>query len=229
MGRTTAIQATYKNENIQARFAINDGKSQQNTAWNTEDTEFAVTGRLDWLVDGTWGQFGDFTSWREEDFALKLGGAFHWQQSEYGTNSSGSEIFQWTLDGAAEFGGANLFASVFGMHTEPESGGADTDMYGFVIQGGVFVSDDVELFGRYEWGDDDVASTDDLSLLTFGFNKYFAKHNAKFTADIGFGINEIAGAWDKSSIGYREDASEEDGQLILRTQLQVGLLIDRTC
>ena len=112
--------------------------------------------------------------------------------------------------------GANLFASF----TYIDEDVADASPLGVVVQGGVFLTDDWELFARYEYGDADDDS-EDLSVITFGVNKYWSKHAMKWTTDLGFGIDEVSGNWDKTSVGWREDAPGEDGQFVFRTQLQL--------
>ena len=47
------------------------------------------------------------------------------------------------------------------------------------------------LIGRYEWGDFDLAGVDDLSLLTVGANRFFARHQVKLSADVGYSFNAL--------------------------------------
>ena len=67
------------------------------------------------------------------------------------------------------------------------------------------------------------ATEEDLSLITFGVNKYFAGHNAKWTTDVGIGtdtINFIHGHSGEIA-GLRPDSGTEDGQLVIRSQIQI--------
>jgi hypothetical protein len=50
-------------------------------------------------------------------------------------------------------------------------------VYGLNIQGGAFVSDDLELFGAWCWSD----TIDVENFLQIGANWYFAKNNVKMT------------------------------------------------
>ena len=52
-------------------------------------------------------------------------------------------------------------------------------------------------------------------------NRYWKKHNLKWTTDIGFGLNEVDGTFDKTGVGWREDAPGDDGQIVLRSQFQL--------
>ena len=77
------------------------------------------------------------------------------------------------------------------------------------------------MYGRYEWSDLDVPGVDDISIITVGVNRYFAGHNAKWTTDIGFAIDSLDSGVVAPITGYRTDATGDDGQLVIRTQLQI--------
>ncbi|MCZ6735185.1 MAG: hypothetical protein O7C65_05285, partial [Planctomycetota bacterium] len=92
-----------------------------------------------------------------------------------------------------------------------------------VIQGGYYLSDNWELFGRYEWSDFDlvtVPATEDLNIFTVGATRYFAGHNAKWTTDIGIGLDEV-NVPPLAITGFRADTPGQDGQVVIRTQVQI--------
>jgi hypothetical protein len=217
------VALMYQGEAFGWGLAISDGAASRNTqavATNPTDTEFSFSTRIDWLASGAWEQFADFTSMPGSEMGMLFGGAVHYQNGEYGDiRSPELEIWQWTLDAQMEFDGANIFVAFVGTHTEGD-GISDTDQYGLVVQGGMFLSDITELFLRYEWGDDD-SSADDLSIITFGFNNYYAKHNLKSSVDFGFGINEVTSVWASPDVGWRANAPGNDGQFVLRAQMQL--------
>ena len=43
----------------------------------------------------------------------------------------------------------------------------------------------------------------------------------KWQADVGFGFNEVASIWSTSSAGWRTDPTDDDGQIVFRTQVQL--------
>jgi len=219
-GRSQAVQVEYRNDRWKADLAISDGFSATSMPALVEDVEgFAVTGRVEALVDGSWSQFGDLTSWRGEEFGLLLGGAAHYQKSEFGTATGPEEeMFSWTADASAEFGGANLFGAIVGRHFDV----MDVDQIGIVVQGGHFFTDTCEAFARYEWGDFDTTGVEDLSVITVGINKYFKKHNLKWTTDVGFGLDEVNPVWSSSGAGWRSDPAGEDSQIVVRSQFQLA-------
>ena len=177
------------------------------------------------LLAGVWTQFKDLTSFPDEEFAAMLGAAVHYEDGEYGTSDDELEVLQWTIDLSCEYGGANLFAYIVGRHLDSETIGRD--QYGLVVQGGYFLDDDWEVFSRYEWADDDGMTSEDLSLITLGVNRYYHKHMIKWSTDIGIGLNEVTTTWGDGFIGtggdiaaWRTDSVGSDGQVVVRSQIQ---------
>ena len=224
VGRSQGVMFGYKGEQFKFDAAISDGMGAAGgTAAGAlvEDSEYALTARAEFLAQGTWDQFKDFTSWEGEEFGFLLGGAVHFEADEYGTAAGPeSETFRWTVDGSFEFGAANLYAAIFGNHVTAD-GMEDMDQYGFVLHGGVFLNEDWELFGRYEWADEDATGIDDLNIITVGIVKYFSGHQIKWTTDLGYALDEVTSTFSTAGAGWQADASGQDGQTVLRTQLQV--------
>lgn len=219
--RSQGVQIGYKSEMFRAAGMYSDGFRMPNSPFLSLDTEYAFTGRGEVLLAGNWKQFDDFTSWKSDDFGAMVGFAAHFERGEFGDSSTEADLFTWTLDASIEFGGANLYGAIVGKHLDPNDGTPTWDQYGIVIQGGFFFTDDWEAFARYEWGDSDMAGAEDLSVFTIGVNRYFQKHNLKWTTDIGFGINEVSSTWASSGVGWRSDATDEDGQIVIRSQFQL--------
>jgi Phosphate-selective porin O and P len=228
LDRGQGIEAGWEGDNIRFALAYSDGENTPNTAAALRDTEFAFTGRIEGMIAGNWKQFDDFTSWRGEDFGLMLGGAIHYEKDEYGTvaDINENETFNWTIDGSAEFGGGNLFVAFIGRHDDDDAG-AEFDRYGLIGQGGLFVTDDFELMARFEWGDDDSIGSEDLMLLTLGFNWYWSKHQLKWTTDGGWafdGVSNFFGTGNQDSTTVNtgwEPQGQDDDQLVIRTQVQL--------
>jgi hypothetical protein len=225
-GRTQGVAMDYLGDQFHFTGAFfQDGANGDNVPWHTYDVEWASGARVEILFSGNWDQFNDFASWKGEEMGFMLGGAFHYQQQEYGTASVDNEIEIWraTVDASIEFGGGNIFAAfVYGKLDNDVSGPAalDVEQIGFILQGGIFFTDDWEAFARYEFVDFDMSEVDDLNVITIGVNKYWAKHQLKWTTDLGFGLDgqPVSGA---EVTGWRQDALGQDGQMVLRTQLQL--------
>lgn len=217
-GYTQGVKLDYQNQDLHATLSFNDGAKTLNDPWHTEDTDVALTGRLVWLVFGKWKQYKQFESWRGDKPMLALGGAAHYQEGESGTATEQTDLFRWTVDGTLGLGGANLFAAVIGDHVDNTSA---YDRIGVLVQGGYFVTDEVEVIARYEWADLDLAGDDTLSIATVGVNYFFHKHAARWTLDVGYAFEPVASKIHSDFAGYRTDGAGEDGQLVVRTQLQL--------
>ncbi len=208
--------------------------------FHNDDVDFAVTARVDVKLMGQWDQMKDFTSWSDEDTAVFVGGAIHY---EVANNDPGSltfgdgmtlatvpvdNILAWTVDASIEHMGWNLYGAYVGRSVE--TGVGNFQDYGFMGQVGYNINDKWEPFARYEWFDLEGAgsSQGNVSLLTVGMNWYLAKHTAKFTVDgiwafdelnsenLGSGVNVLPG------LGLLADGSDSgDQQFAVRAQFQL--------
>jgi hypothetical protein len=224
MGRTQGIMLTYEQDMFRIMASYNDGFDMDNTPWSlgptAGSTEYAFSGRAEVLLSGTWDQFHEFRSAPGEQTGVMIGGGFHWEKGEYGTAFPfETETIGLTADVSAKFGNLNVFAAVAWEEFDTNILGK-TDMWGFVLQGGYHFTAQWEVFGRFEWADFD--GVKDLSILTGGVNYYFADHNAKLTADIGYSFNEleVLGSGVDNRTGWRGDSDK--GQIVVRTQLQLA-------
>ena len=66
------------------------------------------------------------------------------------------------------------------------------------------------------------------SLLTFGINYYFSKHNAKFTADVVWWIdgndpsgNTFGNSETSTGLGFSTGDSHEEDNILFRLQFQL--------
>lgn len=199
-GRSQGIELAYDTENWRAALAFSDGFRSANseitadrtmagnpgglfadprgTSFLTPGTEsqWALTGRFEYLFAGQWNQFRDFTSGPDDDFGLMLGGAVHIEGGAQDHNafgvSPGGNIFgqgdyfyaSWTVDLSVEGQGWNAYFAAIGGHSDisdipvalPALPNATMETvrlndYGFVAQGGWRVPNtDWEIFGRYD-------------------------------------------------------------------------------
>ena len=216
VGYTQGIALAYAGDQFKFVGAFSDGAEYvtnygpvSNTPFNAAgENDFGVTGRFDWLVQGTWDQFADQTSWRGSNTGIKIGAGAHWQtqgDTNPSDNSGGgivgydsTDVTFWTVDAQFEGDGWNAFVEYVGHDVDID---ATTDIsytnHGFIAQGGVFVSDQVELYGRYDIIMlDDVlvapGSDDNYQSITAGLNYYLVpeSHAAKFSLDAVFAFDE---------------------------------------
>ncbi len=256
-GYSQGIQLSYTSDSFRVVGAFSDGLGTSNTDFGSSgEADYALTGRVDFKISGdNWNRFNDFTSWRSQDFAALVGGAVHWQDGGETGGTVDNEILRYTIDGSVEGAGWNLYGAFIGESTESGDGGGDgdngdSDTFGALIQGGVFVSDQVELFARAdaiflddENGDggdgDDDDSDDELFFLTAGVNYYISpeSHAVKFTGQVNWAVNETNTLFfpasggdtpetdDDFPAGFSSDngylGQADDGEFNIQLQMQV--------
>lgn len=141
------------------------------------------------------------------------------------SNPAGSaEMTTGTIDYSHVADGWNFFVAGIWQNMDPATG-SDTDDFGFVAEGGFFVTDQDELFARWDsiYPDDNNAPADeDFNSITVGWNHYFVpeSHAAKFTLDVAWYLDETTTSIVNTSDGHNLLADSEDGQLALTAQMQ---------
>lgn len=215
-GYADGLMVSWEGDKFRAMGMLSDGANTGNTPWIAYDTEMAITARLEWLASGNWDQFKDQTSPRGSETGILVGGAIHWQKGEFGTPATEVDLTELTGDVSAEFGGFNLFGSITWADVDPGS----SNPIGIVVQGGYYLADTWEIYGRFEWTDQDVPGSEDFEMLTVGVNKYFSGHNVKWTTDVGFAFNEVQLSTNTLT-GLQSDISGSDNQVVVRTQWQI--------
>jgi len=239
----------HANDMIHVAASINDGLDSgefeagdaESKDFYEDNTDFAVTGRVDLKIMGDWKQYEDFTAWSGEDTAIFVGGAVHYEVRETGDTAGDPAItltghtydtLMWTVDASAECHGANLFAAVVGVSYDAEgSVSPDPDPLGVVVQGGYqFLPDKLEGFVRWEYIDldDSTLVNDEINLLTFGGNYYLNRHRSKFSIDVVWALDPLPAAATLTGVNGRSDrlaplgllpdATGAEDQIALRTQ-----------
>lgn len=216
---TQGVMATWTSDMVRLIGSANDGSSTINTIWHTRTAEgVAGTGRAEVKLFGDWAEYDDWESFPDDKPLLVIAGAVHYQKGEFGTDDGETEDARWTVDASLESGGWNLYGAVVG---ENLSGTTNAHRLAWMVQGGYFVTTALELIARYEWGDSDVEGEDLLSVMTVGFNYFIAKHRLKLTTDVGYGFRAVAGSWASDPLGWRQDAPGAEGQIVIRSQIQL--------
>lgn len=236
-------------------LAVSDGgRSTKTPFFSPAEADVALTGRTEVRLGETpWSAYNDFTSWRGSQTGVLLGGAVHWETRgdtaafvrpmPARVTSGGTivpaqpagqvavadrEIFSWTLDASVEGDGWNAAAAV--VHRITDTPGSDSiEDWGLLAQAGLFVTEQLELFGRWNAvlpDDDRSSNNDDFHALTGGFNYYFIpeSHALKFTADVQVFLDDQAGS--SSVVRAPNNATsllpgDDDGQVAVRFQMLV--------
>jgi hypothetical protein len=222
-GTSQGLQGMYTGENVRFYLGFTDGSNSANTDFiSMSEADWSVNGRVEFKGDGDWSQFDDFTS--------PKGSTFAWMGGIAGEIESGGDTFAtadedyWLLTGdvGLEGNGWNAFGALVYDNYDPE-GGTDLSNWGFNVQGGIYLSDTIELFGR--WGmlfpDDDISDDDEFNEITVGLNCYMigaGNHTAKASVDVSYFPDGTGVAPASTAIGL---LPEDDEQWLLRFQMQL--------
>ncbi len=234
--RTQGIGLRYQDDSFRGWVVFSDGANSQNSSlldnavapFSAGESDYAITGRLEFKGQGTWQQFDDFTSAPGSEFAWLVGGAVHFEGGEP-QNDNEYQGLGWTLDASLEGDGWNVYAAYVGIFSDIEQDAPLDDVdftdQGFVLQGGVFIPDtDWEIFGRYDAiiPDSDRDGDDVFNTITAGANYYIHGHAAKFTADVQWSLDASVDnglVTTQERIGFLGD--DDDNELALRAQFQL--------
>jgi len=225
------IEAHFGGDSWRGAIGFTDGFGTANTAFNSaSEADYALNARFEVLFgDAEWDQFKQFTSWRGSNQGSMLGAGIAFQ-SMGDTNPAlamETDMTTATIDYSFVGDGWNFYAA--GIWQNVDNGTTDNDDLGVVVQGGVFVSDQDELFARWDaiFPDSNRAPADeDFNALGFGWNHYFVaeSHAAKLTIQVDYYLDASDGGSTivstSSSGGHNLLSSTEDGQFGLTAQMQ---------
>jgi hypothetical protein len=234
LNRSDQATLIYKTDDVLAQLALSDGGNRDFTDFNNDQSnDFAVTGRVEWMVMGDdMGEAKNEFGGVEEDH-LFLAGAFHYESAEGTTNPESG--LAWTAEALYKTGPWGLSTAVFGNHTDNGTA-ADSDQYGLYAQASYDLGEGWDIFGQWNWLDDDgvgPGNNDEMQAVVFGANKHFTS-KIKFTADViwvyagdnpsadGNFINggELSDGIGLGSGGFSAN-DDHDDQIALRLQLQL--------
>ncbi|MBX3380705.1 MAG: hypothetical protein KF805_11480 [Phycisphaeraceae bacterium] len=211
--RSQGIQVGYTADSFRVLGAISDGWRSANTDYNNaNESDYAVTLRVDGKFAGDWNQWNQFSSWQNSQFAAFLGGAVNWQQGgKTGTpgdaqvNLNQANYLLYTIDGQVKGNGWNLYAAFIGSNAKTlntaAGAGARQNSYAWQIQGGWFATQQIEIFGRYDGinasnslaaSQGGAVSPRTWNFIDFGVNYYLfpESQTAKLSADCVIGLNK---------------------------------------
>tara|TARA_R110002072_G_scaffold42064_10_gene117888 strand:+ start:17857 stop:19323 length:1467 start_codon:yes stop_codon:yes gene_type:complete len=257
-GYTQGIALGRVRDNFAWEASITDGgryvgsRETDNTAFNSvSEADFAFGVRADYKLQGSWDQFADFTSFQGSNPGTKFGAGllyqFHGQTNPggqvpgfVGLDAESTQAFTWTLDYQHEGDGWNFFAAYVGQWVDWEFDRTTLGILqnAFVFQGGYFLTDRVEVFGRFEtfWVDklfrNGFGTPDGYihRFATVGVNRYILpeSHAAKLTFDASYsfdstfaitvGADDTLVLPDPSVTGFMGLTPHE---FVLRAQLQI--------
>ena len=192
----------------------------------------AVTGRVEarLLTKDGFDRFDTESSFRGSDLALRLGAAAHYQQGRADSTLPNGDLQQYTADIALESSGFSVRVAGRLLRVHPETGNTTLDP-GLLAQAGVFVSERIELWARYDalfsdgqvhsFPDDRNGLQDNYQAIGAGINGYLipGRNMAKLQADFTYVPDPIAATWAQASDNSGVLLTNSGSQWALRTQL----------
>ena len=271
VGYTQGVAFNYTDDMFKFTGVISDGPANvpggtlaSNSGINAGgESDLSLTGRFDLLLSGNWDQFKDFASFRGSNTAFRVGGGVHYStrgETNLGGGSSilvpaggtldTEDIFVWTVDAQYEGDGWGVFASYTSTEIDTDfivggsPGSLDATTDGLILQGNMFLSDQVEAYGRYSilFLEDDpavgivpVGAEDQYSTLVAGLNYYLVpeSHAARFSIDLAWAIDDssgidgyLGGAGDAATTGFLQGSGAGGGnadadEVLVRAQMSL--------
>jgi len=200
----------------------------------SEDTDWSATARAEFLLEGSWSQFNQFTSPIGSEQGMMWGVAVHGQKAErLGRGNGKQDQYGITSDISIHSDGMTFFASgVFHNQKNASSSVPNGDWLGYVVQASTYMTDTTEYFIRYASGGviQDSLGNNDVHILTNGINWYLDGQGLKITSDLGISFGEISvgqGGSDSppgmanQMVGWRP-STNQNAEWLFRTQLQLA-------
>lgn len=233
-GYTQGVWGTYAADMFRVVAAFSDGAATANTPFNSSaEADYALSLRVDVKAMGSdWNRFSDETSFQSQtEMALRVGGGVHFQDGGETGGTIDQQIFVYTLDAQIEGGGWNAFGAFYGSNVDDSS--TDQDLFGGIIQGGIFVTDQVELFARWNavFFDSSTAfggADDDCHFAEAGVTYYVSPESHAFKVSFfgGYAFNDTTplfgagGLLDGSTrSGFLGDS--EDGEIAIGAEASI--------
>jgi hypothetical protein len=212
--------------------AFSDGLQSRNTDFDATRVDHALTARGEYRLAGDWGQFRQFTSFRNSGFAMLIGAAAHWESGgrtagPFAGTTLDQDVLSTTADVSVLGSGWNALGAAIWRRTDI-GGGPEFDDFGLVIQGGMFMTESTEVFGRWDsiLADSD-RDLDDFHTITVGVNHYMTpeSHAAKLTVDVQYLLEATATSLNPGGSALRGMGlvpnDQGSGQWAIRAQFQL--------
>lgn len=178
-----------------------------------------------------WGLFSDRSSWRGNDFGVRVGASGHYQKMTSSFEPPGSTAATITADANVKGNGWGLLAN--GVWQQVNDTGPAFNAYGFFAQGSLFLTrvlevaaayDGVYTNGRVYPTNPDAGPTTNYNSVIGTFNWYITpnENRAKLQMDAVFAFNPIATSIVTPAPNVGLINTQVGGQQALRINLTVG-------
>ncbi len=166
----------------------NNGGAEGSGTTAGNDSSMGWNVRVEYLAEGSWGQFDEFTSADGSTSGTLVGFSYRTADAGDGAATNEDDV-DWNLDVQMQMGGSNLYVS----YHDSEDDSAGTSSNRTQVMWSTWIDSDWELYVRYL--DDDATPLGEVTSI--GVNQYWAGHNAKWTTQ--YDVDETA-ATDSTTI-----------------------------
>ena len=237
LARSQGVEFTWAGENTRIFLATSNGSltlrgipaagSNPTPPWSalSQDADWSFTARVEWLTEGNWSQFKQFTSPVGSESGTMIGFAVHAQHEErLGGGSKKRDQVGATADVSIQIDGMSFFLSgTIHNQKDPSPTTANADWVGYIAQASTYMTDTTEAFLRFEGGGviQNELGGDDVHILTGGVNWYLDGQGLKVTSDFGWSFGEISQGMSNQMVGWRA-TTNRNAEWLFRTQLQLA-------
>ncbi len=233
-GWTQGLEYGWKNDDMKLVVQYTDGPGQDNGPALTAPTNAWIARAEFRFGEAGWKDFDYLTSKTGAKQGWLIGVAFENYDNDGGTyeygNANANESHGWTVDVSYRADGWNVFGYAVETTGKNATNSDEVDSSGWLLQGGMLVNNNIEVFAQYQEGEV-TGSNMDMDAIRVGFNYWptASNNNIKWSTDLAWagktltngGAGTVSADWVSPGNGWRTDTGSEKDQMLLRTQLQI--------
>ena len=141
------------------------------------DSQYNWNVRAEYMVEGNWGQFDEFTSADGGSAGTLIGFSYTTTNAnDPATGATADGDSTWGLDAQMQFGGSNLYVAYSDQRFDND---ATDDIDVLYVAYGIYINADWEAY--VQWTD---SSARDDALWVIGVNNYWAGQNARWSTEV---------------------------------------------
>lgn len=225
-GKSKAVQLSEQGDVFRWWASVGSGLRTPNTGFSSsENADYALSFRGEGRLAGDdWDPFADATSWRGSPFAVLVGVGLHYESgARISPDDPEFDLFFAVADASFEGDGWNAMVAFYWLHSNI-SAARHVDDLAALVQAGLFVAADLEIFARFEWlSPDDDRGRDDFHAFAIGFNLYLVPgtHTQRVSVDLQYFFDAPNDSIVFTSKNLALLSSDDGGQWAVRFQYQL--------
>lgn len=224
-GRSQGVAIAWRGDHASLQVAFSDGFNSVNTDLGDSPADGAITARLAWAAIGALGGARAFSSRPGSDGMFVAGVAGHIERSPDTPTASPNDLISATADALIKGDGWNTYGAFVMRHESDAGAGENATDFGFLAQGGFFLTERLEPFARYDLvlPSRSRSNNEAIQTVTVGANYYLQGHAAKLTVDAQWTLGDLAdndAVRGSTAIGVLAGVSAQN-QIAVRMQFQL--------